>query len=76
MYGTAQFARPTRYVVRDGLLQKVCRNGKRRFHFILFNDAIAYGTEAVLKKNQYKYEICCSERGSEIRSQCLLANAG
>jgi hypothetical protein len=41
--------------MRDGLLHKVCRNGKRRFHFILFNDAIAYGTEAVLKKNQYKY---------------------
>jgi hypothetical protein len=66
LYGV-ELCVPSRYVVRDEILTKVCfrltalidrssryaqvcRTGRRRFHFALFNDALCYGSEALLKK--------------------------
>jgi hypothetical protein len=40
----------SRLFVKEGPLQKVCRNGTRRFQFVLFNNLLVYGSETLMGK--------------------------
>lgn len=40
--GNVDIVDPNRYLVREGLLYKVCRDGAKPYYFFLFNDAIVY----------------------------------
>ena len=41
---------PSRLLVKEGNLQKICQHGKKTFRFVLFNDLIIYGREEMVKK--------------------------
>ncbi|CAM9348282.1 unnamed protein product, partial [Phaeothamnion confervicola] len=54
------FATPSRYLVKEGELKKVCNSGPKRYKFVLFNDMLLYGTETLrgmlLDKTTRKYK--------------------
>jgi len=35
---------PSRFFVKEAILKKVCRGGKKDFFFVLFNDSLIYGS--------------------------------
>lgn len=62
---------PSRFFVKEGPLIKVCRNGRKKFHFVVFNDLLLYGTEKLtMGKKQYRLH-----RKIEL-SSCVLVDFG
>jgi len=41
----SQLIEPSRFFIREGDLQKVCRKDRKKRHFFLFNDILLYGQD-------------------------------
>jgi hypothetical protein len=65
-------ASPSRFFLKDGPIVKICRGGRKKFHFALFNDLLIYGTEKLTIGGKKQYRL---HRQLPL-SECLLVTFG